>query len=104
MALTISVKKPDSLPTDALSEQALGSRDLAVPLKGCVPGEFPQCEYTSTAGLGTVSPHRFLIHPGSKGHTVVSSLGTSIALGPFNFRDRVASLLWYPLPLLFRAL
>lgn len=35
--LTITVKKPDSLPTDALSGQAPGSRDLEVPLEGCVP-------------------------------------------------------------------
>lgn len=34
--LIITVKKPDSLPTDALSGQATGSRDLEVPLKVCV--------------------------------------------------------------------
>lgn len=34
--LIITVKKPESLPTDALSGQATGSRDLEVPLKVCV--------------------------------------------------------------------
>lgn len=37
IALTITVNKLDSLPTDALSRQAAGSRDLEVPLKGHVP-------------------------------------------------------------------
>lgn len=41
MALTIAMKKPDSFPTDALSGQAPGSRDLEVSLKGCVPTHHP---------------------------------------------------------------
>jgi hypothetical protein len=37
MAVTITVKKPDSFLTDALSGQVPGSRNLKVSLKGCVP-------------------------------------------------------------------
>lgn len=71
--LTITAKKPDSLPTDALSGQATGSRDLEVPLEGCVPmcpldlvclKSSPGVNPRPHPILGTVPPSYFQFHLG----------------------------------------
>lgn len=93
-AWPLTVKKLDSLPTDALGGRAPGSRDLEVPLKGCVH-TFSRVglENSHSANLppppsrGTVSSPGFPLHPASKEHTAQASRGTLIVLGPFYFRD-----------------
>lgn len=69
--LTITMKKPDSQPTDTLSGQAQGSRDLDVPLKGSIPTgpldlvwRVSQCESTSCPVLGVAPPESFQFHLG----------------------------------------
>lgn len=90
--LIITVKKPESLPTDALSGQATGSRDLEVPLKVCVlmcPLDLVCLKIPPTRGESPPPPHPVYGAP----------LVLSVSSG-----DLVCAFLWCALPVLLRVL